>query len=381
MTTPALQTEPRAIGRPAPLLEVRDLTKHFPIRRGVFGRETGQVRAVDGVSFDVAAGETLALVGESGCGKSTTGRAILRLIEPTSGTVRYDGEDVLAMGASELRALRRQMQIVFQDPFSSLNPRMSIGAIVREGLTIHRLAEGAAADARVRQLLEEVGLRPEYASRYPHEFSGGQRQRVGIARALSVEPKFIVCDEPVSALDVSVQAQVVNLLQDLQRDRGLAYLFIAHDLSVVEHIADRVAVMYLGHIVELAPVKELYENPIMPYTQALLSAVPAPDPGVKRERILLAGDVPSPANPPSGCVFHPRCQHPARDAACAAIVPPLEQKTPGHWAACIKQPPTSVSWDAQRAAGGTNPPEFFLPHAALHRGAPPVPRTPDLRAH
>ena len=246
------------------------------------------------------------------------------------------------------------MQIVFQDPFSSLNPRMSIGAIVREGLTIHKLAEGAAADARVRELLEEVGLRPEYASRYPHEFSGGQRQRVGIARALSVEPTFIVCDEPVSALDVSVQAQVVNLLQDLQRDRGLAYLFIAHDLSVVEHIANRVAVMYLGHIVELAAVNDLYGTPIMPYTQALLSAVPAPDPGVKRERILLAGDVPSPANPPSGCVFHPRCQHPARDAACAAIVPPLEEKAPGHWAACIKQ----------------HSPDFYLPRAALHRSVP-----------
>ena len=352
-----------------PLLSVRDLTKHFPIKRGVFGRVTGQVRAVDGVSFDVAPGETLALVGESGCGKSTTGRAILRLIEPTSGSVTFDGVDVRALDSSELRKLRRRMQIVFQDPFSSLNPRMSIGAIVREGLTIHRLAEGSAADARVRQLLEEVGLRPEYASRYPHEFSGGQRQRVGIARALSVEPRFIVCDEPVSALDVSVQAQVVNLLQDLQRDRGLAYLFIAHDLSVVEHIADRVAVMYLGHVVELAPVERLYNEPVMPYTQALLSAVPAPEPGVKRERILLAGDVPSPANPPSGCVFHPRCQHPARDAACAKIVPPLEEKAPGHWAACIKQPPTTVGWEQQRAAGGTNPPEFFLPRAALHRSA------------
>ena len=354
------------------LLSVRDLVKHFPIKRGLFGRTTGAVRAVDGVSFDVAAGETLALVGESGCGKSTTGRAILRLIEPTSGSVRFDGQDVLALGAGDLRRMRRQLQIVFQDPFSSLNPRMSIGAIVREGLTIHGLAEGAAADARVKQLLEEVGLRPEYSSRYPHEFSGGQRQRVGIARALSVEPKFIVCDEPVSALDVSVQAQVVNLLQDLQRDRGLSYLFIAHDLSIVEHIADRVAVMYLGHIVELATVSQMYGHPIMPYTQALLSAVPAPDPGVKRERILLTGDVPSPANPPSGCVFHPRCQHPARDAACAAIVPPLEEKAPGHWAACIKQPPTAVSWDAQRAAGGTNPPDFFLPRAALHRSAAPV---------
>ena len=349
------------------LLSVRDLVKHFPIKRGVFGKVSGQVRAVDGVSFDVEAAETLALVGESGCGKSTTGRAVLRLIEPTSGSVQFDGNDVLALGTGDLRRLRRKMQIVFQDPFSSLNPRMSVGAIVREGLTIHKLAEGAAADARVRQLLEEVGLRPEYASRYPHEFSGGQRQRVGIARALSVEPTFIVCDEPVSALDVSVQAQVVNLLQDLQRERGLAYLFIAHDLSVVEHIADRVAVMYLGHIVELAPVDQLYSTPIMPYTQALLSAVPAPEPGVKRARILLAGDVPSPANPPSGCVFHPRCQHPARDASCATIVPPLEEKTPGHWAACIKQPPTSVTWESQRAVGGTNPPEFFLPRAALHR--------------
>ncbi len=353
----------------APLLSVRDLTKHFPIKRGIFGRTAGAVRAVDGVTFDVAPGETLALVGESGCGKSTTGRAILRLIDPTSGSVQFDGQDVLALDASDLRKLRRRMQIVFQDPFSSLNPRMSIGAIVREGLTIHQLAEGSAADDRVRQLLEEVGLRPEYASRYPHEFSGGQRQRVGIARALSVEPTFIVCDEPVSALDVSVQAQVVNLLQDLQRERGLAYLFIAHDLSVVEHIADRVAVMYLGHVVELAPVAKLYGEPIMPYHQAFPPAVPAPEPGVKRERILLAGDVPSPANPPSGCVFHPRCQHPARDAACAKIVPPLEEKAPGHWAACIKQPPTTVSWDDQRAAGATKQPEFFLPRAALHRSA------------
>ena len=349
------------------LLSVRDLKKHFPIKRGVFGKVSGQVRAVDGVSFDVEAGETLALVGESGCGKSTTGRAVLRLIEPTSGKVEFDGNDVLALSTGDLRRLRRKMQIVFQDPFSSLNPRMSIGAIVREGLTIHNLAEGSKADARVKQLLEEVGLRPEYASRYPHEFSGGQRQRVGIARALSVEPTFIVCDEPVSALDVSVQAQVVNLLQDLQRDRGLAYLFIAHDLSVVEHIADRVAVMYLGHIVEMAEVDALYTTPIMPYTQALLSAVPAPDPGVKRERILLAGDVPSPANPPSGCVFHPRCQHPARDASCAVIIPPLEEKAPGHFAACIKQPPTTVSWESQKAVGGTNPPDFFLPRAALHR--------------
>ena len=349
-----------------PLLSVRELTRHFPIKRGVFGRVTGQVRAVDGVSFDVAPGETLALVGESGCGKSTTGRAILRLIEPTSGAVTFDGIDVLSLDGAELRKLRRRMQIVFQDPFSSLNPRMSIGAIVREGLTIHRLAEGSAADARVRQLLEEVGLRPEYSSRYPHEFSGGQRQRIGIARALAVEPKFIVCDEPVSALDVSVQAQVVNLLQDLQRDRGLTYLFIAHDLSVVEHIADRVAVMYLGRIVELAAAADLYREPRMPYTQALLSAVPVPDPSARRSRIVLTGDVPSPANPPSGCVFHPRCHHPQRDEACTRIVPPLEEKAPGHWAACLKQPPTQVDWATQQSAGATKRPERYLPLAALH---------------
>jgi oligopeptide/dipeptide ABC transporter ATP-binding protein len=253
------------------------------------------------------------------------------------------------------------MQIVFQDPFSSLNPRMTIDAIVREGLTIHKLAEGAAADARVKQLLEEVGLRPEYASRFPHEFSGGQRQRIGIARALAVEPAFIVCDEPVSALDVSVQAQVINLLQDLQRDRGLAYLFIAHDLSVVEHIADRVAVMYLGRIVELAKSEDLYREPLMPYTQALLSAVPVPEPGAKKQRIMLTGDVPSPADLPTGCVFNPRCQHPAKDAACTTIIPPLEEKAPGHLVACIKQTPTTVSWETQKAAGGTIPPTRYLP--------------------
>jgi oligopeptide/dipeptide ABC transporter ATP-binding protein len=257
--------------------------------------------------------------------------------------------------------MRRQMQIIFQDPFSSLNPRMTIGATVREGLTIHKLAEGAAADRRVRELLEEVGLRPEYASRYPHEFSGGQRQRVGIARALAVQPKLIVCDEPVSALDVSVQAQVINLLQDLQRQRGLSYVFIAHDLSVVEHMADRVAVMYLGRIVETAPSERLYAEPLMPYTQALLSAIPIARPGGRRQRIVLAGDPPSPANPPTGCVFHPRCFHPAKDAACQRIVPPLEEKAPGHWAACIKQPPTTVDWAQQQAAGGTHPPERHLP--------------------
>jgi len=350
-----------------PLLSVRNLTKHYERKAGLFGGSKGVVRAVDGVSFDVFPGETLGLVGESGCGKTTTGRAILRLIEPTSGDIVFDGQDVLRLDAAPLRRLRRKMQIIFQDPFSSLNPRMTIGAIVREGITIHRLAEGAEADRRVKQLLQEVGLRPEYANRYPHEFSGGQRQRVGIARALSVQPNFIVCDEPVSALDVSVQAQVINLLQDLQRDRGLSYLFIAHDLSVVEHIADRVAVMYLGHIVELANARDLYREPLMPYTQALLSAVPVPEPVGKRERIVLQGDVPSPANPPSGCVFHPRCHHPKKDAACAKIIPPLEEKAPGHFVACIKQPPTSVTWEAQRSNGATNQPERYIPRAAIGR--------------
>ena len=344
-----------------PLLSVRDLRKHFPIKKGVFGRDAGAVRAVDGVSFDVMPGETLGLVGESGCGKSTTGRMILRLIEPTAGSIEFDGINLVTLDAGAMRALRRKIQVIFQDPFSSLNPRMTVGAIIREGLTIHKIAEGAVAEARVRQLLDEVGLRSEYMSRYPHEFSGGQRQRIGIARALAVEPSFIVCDEPVSALDVSVQAQVINLMQDLQRDRGLAYLFIAHDLSVIEHIADRVAVMYLGKIVELATANDLYREPLMPYTQALLSAVPVPDPAARKTRVVLHGDVPSPANPPSGCVFHPRCQHPAKDAACAAIVPPLEEKAPGHLVACIKQPPTRVEWGVQQAAGGTKPPERYLP--------------------
>ncbi len=326
----------------APLLSVRDLIKHFPIRSGLLQRVTGAVKAVDGVSFDVARGETLALVGESGCGKTTTGRALLRLVEPTSGQVHVNGVDLLALRGEALRRMRRHLQIVFQDPYGSLNPRLTVGAAIREGLLVHQLAEGAEADIRVARLLEEVGLRPEYAARYPHEFSGGQRQRIGIARALAVEPAFIVCDEPVSALDVSVQAQVVNLLQDLQRDRGLSYLFIAHDLAVVSHMADRVAVMYLGRIVELAPRRELFASPRMPYTQALLSAVPVPVPGAQRQRILLPGDPPSPANPPPGCVFHPRCPHPRKDAACTRVVPPLEEKAPGHFVACIKESPTSV---------------------------------------
>ncbi|HZE08542.1 MAG TPA: oligopeptide/dipeptide ABC transporter ATP-binding protein [Gemmatimonadaceae bacterium] len=359
-------TSPAVAANGAPLVSVRNLRKEFPIKKGVFARQVGSVKAVNDVSFDIVAGETLGVVGESGCGKTTTGRTILRLLEPTSGEVNFAGHDVRSLGTSALRALRREMQIIFQDPVSSLNPRMTVGAIIREGLTIHHLAEGSAADARVRQLLEEVGLRPEYGSRYPHEFSGGQRQRIGIARALSVEPKFIVCDEPVSALDVSVQAQVINLLVDLQRDHNLTYMFIAHDLSVIEHIADRVAVMYLGKIVELAAADDLYREPIMPYTQALLSAVPVADPKARKERIILQGDVPSPANPPSGCVFHPRCHHPAKDEACARIVPPLEEKAPGHFAACIKQPPTAIDWEQQKAAGGVHPPERYLPLAAVH---------------
>jgi oligopeptide/dipeptide ABC transporter ATP-binding protein len=344
-----------------PLLQVRNLRKVFPITSGVFARKVGEVRAVHDVSFDIMPGETLSLVGESGCGKTTTGRAILRLIEPTSGEVKFAGRDVLAMNPAQLRGLRREMQIIFQDPVSSLNPRMTVGTAIREGITIHKLAEGAEADKRVGRLLDEVGLRKEYANKYPHEFSGGQRQRIGIARALAVEPRFIVCDEPVSALDVSVQAQVINLLRDLQKERGLTYLFIAHDLSVVKHMSDRVAVMYLGKIVELAKGEDLYRTPTMPYTQALLSAVPVADPTMAKQRILLEGDVPSPANPPSGCVFHPRCHHPAKDGACSKINPPLEEKAPGHLAACIKQPPTVISWQEQLEAGGVNPPEKYFP--------------------
>jgi oligopeptide/dipeptide ABC transporter ATP-binding protein len=326
---------------PAPegaLLEVRQLKKYFPIRGGFFGRERSAIRAVDGVTFWLGRGETLGLVGESGSGKTTTGRALLRLIEPSGGQAFFDGEDVLAMDAGKLRQLRRRAQIVFQDPFASLNPRMTVGDMIREVLTVHRLAKGAAADARVRELLSLVGLSPAHADRYPHEFSGGQRQRIGIARALSVEPDFIVCDEPVSALDVSVQAQVLNLLEELQQKLGLAYLFIAHDLSVVEHVSDRIAVMYLGRIVEMGSATQVIDDPRHPYTRALLSAVPVPEPGAARERIVLRGDVPSPSNPPPGCPFHPRCHHPLRDAECASIVPPLAEKGPRHFAACMKEP-------------------------------------------
>jgi oligopeptide transport system ATP-binding protein len=345
------------VDAPDALVEVRDLKKYFPIRGGFLSRVRAQLRAVDGVSFWVRRGETLGLVGESGSGKSTTGRAILRLIEPTDGTIRFDGEDVRAMDHEALRGLRRRAQIIFQDPFASLNPRMTVGDAIREVLKVHRLARGEAADRRVRQLMDLVGLLPAYANRYPHEFSGGQRQRVGVARALSVEPDFIVCDEPVSALDVSVQAQVVNLLEELQERLGLAYLFIAHDLSVIEHVSDRVAVMYLGRIVELADAPALVAEPRHPYTRALLSAVPVPEPGRKRSRIVLPGDVPSPIAPPSGCPFHPRCPHPLKDEDCARITPPLAEKAPGHFAACIKEP----AYAGDQPSGDGQTPEAGVP--------------------
>jgi oligopeptide/dipeptide ABC transporter ATP-binding protein len=316
----------------APLLRVERLVKHFPVRRGLFGRSTAAVRAVDDISFDVYPGETLAVVGESGCGKSTAGRLVLRLIEPTSGSVTFDGRAVFELDDRGVRALRREMQIIFQDPYASLNPRMTVGQMLAEPLALHGLAAGNAAKQRVEELLRLVGLAAYHAQRYPHEFSGGQRQRIGIARALAVEPRLIVADEPVSALDVSVQAQVINLLQDLQRRFGLSYIFIAHDLAVVKHIATRVAVMYLGKIVEIADKAALFDEPRHPYTRALLSAIPVPDARVRRQRIILQGDVPSPINPPSGCRFHTRC--PYAQERCRVEEPKLASEQGPHATAC-----------------------------------------------
>lgn len=314
-----------------PLLEVEGLAKHYPVRKGILlARQVGTVRAVDGVSFRIERGETLALVGESGCGKSTTARLVLRLIEPTAGTVRFDGQAV--SGAAALRALRRRVQVVFQDPFASLNPRLRVGDTIAEPMEVHGIGDPASRAARVQELLGLVGLAPFHAQRYPHEFSGGQRQRIGIARALAVQPELVVCDEPVSALDVSIQAQVVNLLKDLQARLGLSYLFIAHDLAVVRHMADRVAVMYLGQIVETAPKRELFSNPRHPYTRALLAAIPHPDPRRRGQVTPLGGDVPSPMNPPSGCRFHTRC--PLAQPVCREQVPPLREIAPGHVSAC-----------------------------------------------
>jgi oligopeptide transport system ATP-binding protein len=319
--------------RKTPLIDARSIVKHYPIRGGVWMKQTGSVKAVDGVSLTIGEGETVGLVGESGCGKTTFGRAILRLEEPTSGEIFFQGKSILGYARNEMQALRREMQIIFQDPFSSLNPRKTVGQIIGEPLLVHGVKRRQERDRRVLELLEVVGLRKEHMRRYPHQFSGGQRQRIGVARALALKPKLVVCDEAVSALDVSIQAQVINLLKDLQQDFGLTYLFISHDLSVVEHVSDRVAVMYLGKIAEIAPSKALYLEPLHPYTQALLSAVPIPDPSLQRPgRIILKGDVPSPIDPPSGCRFHPRCRY--AEGICSQKEPPLAEIREHHWAAC-----------------------------------------------
>ena len=331
------ETDQHAPAKPAPLLRVDGLTKHFPIKKGVLSRVVGQVYAVDGVSFEIARGETLCLVGESGCGKSTVAKTVMRLLDPTSGTILLNGADLSTLEETDLRDYRRRMQIVFQDPYSSLNPHMSAGAIVAEPMRNFGLASGLELQERTESLFERVGLRAEATRKYPHEFSGGQRQRLGIARALSVSPELIVADEPVSALDVSVQAQVLNLLIDLQEDLGIAYLFVSHDLAVVEHIGHHVAVMYLGRIVELTDNERLFSSPLHPYTEALLAAAPVPDPQIKRKRLILQGDVPSPSQPPPGCHFHTRC--PFAEERCRIEVPPLVQVRPGHWAACHLHPP------------------------------------------
>jgi len=314
------------------LVEVNDLVKYFPVRAGLLQRVVNHLKAVDGVSFVVKKGETLGLVGESGCGKTTVGRTMLRLIEPTSGVIKFDNKDVLSLKPRELKAVRRDMQIIFQDPYASLDPRVPIGESVMEGLHIHHIGTPKERVDIMRETLKKVGLEDYHARRYPHEFSGGQRQRIGIARALALRPRFIICDEPVSALDVSIQSQVLNILKDLQSEFGLTYLFIAHNLSVVEHVSDRVAVMYLGKIVELTTREELFRNPLHPYTQALMSAIPVPNPRLRRQRIILKGDVPSPLNPPQGCRFHPRC--PVAIEKCSHEIPPLLEVSPEHWVAC-----------------------------------------------
>jgi len=330
---PTPSKHPQAGSAETALLSVNDLKKYFPVREGLWSRQKLQVHAVDGISFDLQKGEILGLVGESGCGKSTTGRLILRLLEPTSGEIRFMNENIFNVSAGRLRELRREMQIIFQDPYASLNPRMTIGATLEEPLIIHRIGSREERRNRVRQLLDKVGLDPAVVNRYPHEFSGGQRQRIGVARALALNPKLIVADEPVSSLDVSIQAQVINLLENIQEEYALSMIFIAHDLNMVRHISDRVAVMYLGRIVETAQAPDLYRRPLHPYTQALLAAIPIPDPKVKRNRILLEGDLPSPVDLPKGCRFYSRC--PQRISDCLKEDPPLAQIRPGHWAACI----------------------------------------------
>jgi oligopeptide/dipeptide ABC transporter ATP-binding protein len=367
-------SEPRNGGDP--LVEVQHVKKYFPIRKGVLGREVEQVHAVDDVTFAVSEGETLGLVGESGCGKSTLGRTIVRLLEPTEGSVRFQGRDISDLGARALRPLRREMQMVFQDPYASLNPRKRVGSIIGTPLKIHGVPKSERRQ-RVQELLERVGLSPEHYNRFPHEFSGGQRQRIGVARALALNPKLIVADEPVSALDVSIQSQMLNLLDDLQRELSLTYIFIAHDLGVVRHVSDRIAVMYLGKLVELSPAEELYQRPIMPYTEALLSAVPIPDPDLAhaRERIVLEGDVPSPINPPSGCRFHPRCRY--MTDICRDVEPPLVDYGRGHVAAChhplnvdketLARVQVSRRYSPQAADEGAKPQEPGKP------GAKPIP--------
>jgi peptide/nickel transport system ATP-binding protein len=335
MTAPSLQKAPSAMpGQQQPLLEVKNLVKFFPIRGGIFSQVVANVKAVNDVSFTVAKGEVLGVVGESGSGKTTAGRAILRLIEPTSGVVNFEGVDIIKLSKGQMREYRRKMQIIFQDPFASLNPRMTVADIIGEALQIHNIGTRRDRTERVGDLLKRVGLIPDHMRRYPHEFSGGQRQRIGIARALAVDPTFIVADEPVSALDVSIQAQVVNLLEDLQRDLSLTVLFIAHDLAVVEYICDRIVVMYLGKVMEVASSRELNTKPKHPYTEALLSAAPIPDPTIKRERMILEGDIPSPINPPSGCVFRTRCRYKIQE--CEHTVPELREVSPGHFKACIR---------------------------------------------